>query len=433
VAFRPDGRLASGGQDGRIRVWDPESGRRLLDLGGHHGSVLCLTFSPAGDLVSAGDDGLVRVWACDSGDLRFALRGHRKAVRCLAFSPDGQYLASGGDDQRIKLWDLATRMPLRELREGAGSVHSVAFGQNGRLASVATDRVVKVWDTSTGQQLITLSGDESVAPGVAFGPDGRRLVSCGPGQRLKVWDARTLTAELAADREALCLLGHLCGQSATLPQLLDRIRADRTIPGPVRHHAVEVAAPYWQGSLRRDADDRIRALAASGLPRPDILSALRESTRLSDAVRHEAFAQAEHYVENPAGQHTFSRSVVRHPDRSLSAYGLAVRQAEAACRLCPNNRDYLVTLGMARSRVGEHEEALRTLERACRLFSGTANEPPALLAFLAMTQHRLGKGEQAQVTLARLRETMRQPRWATDQEAKALEKEAEKLLAGGPK
>ena len=57
---------------------------------------------------------------------------------------------------------------------------------------------------------------------------------------------------------------------------------------------------------------------------------------------------------------------------------------------------------------------------------------PADLAFLAMAQHKLRKKDEAQVTLGRLREVMKNPRWAMDDEVKGFLREAEELIEGKP-
>jgi hypothetical protein len=49
-----------------------------------------------------------------------------------------------------------------------------------------------------------------------------------------------------------------------------------------------------------------------------------------------------------------------------------------------------------------------------------------------MAHHRLGKQEQAQSMLQRLREVMRQPRWKKDEESQAFVREAESLLSLKP-
>ena len=47
-----------------------------------------------------------------------------------------------------------------------------------------------------------------------------------------------------------------------------------------------------------------------------------------------------------------------------------------------------------------------------------------------MTYHQLGQNQQAWDSLKRLRETMKNPRWATKEEAQAFLREAEALLQG---
>ena len=69
-------------------------------------------------------------------------------------------------------------------------------------------------------------------------------------------------------------------------------------------------------------------------------------------------------------------------------------------------------------------EALATLTRSNDL--NKENEP-ADLAFLALVQSRLGQTEKARSTLGRLRELMKSPERAKDQEAQALLREAETI------
>jgi WD40 repeat protein len=64
LAFTPDGQtLATGGQDGGVRLSDAANGLERTLLGRHARSVLALAFQPDGrTLVSASPDGTVRFW-----------------------------------------------------------------------------------------------------------------------------------------------------------------------------------------------------------------------------------------------------------------------------------------------------------------------------------------------------------------------------------
>jgi WD40 repeat protein len=64
VDFAPDGKtIASGGQEGIVRIWDAASGKLLAELAGHDGTVHSLAYSRDGSrIASGGRDGTVHLW-----------------------------------------------------------------------------------------------------------------------------------------------------------------------------------------------------------------------------------------------------------------------------------------------------------------------------------------------------------------------------------
>jgi TolA-binding protein len=83
----------------------------------------------------------------------------------------------------------------------------------------------------------------------------------------------------------------------------------------------------------------------------------------------------------------------------------------------------LNTLGAAQYRMALYEDALKTLIEADRLNKGA----PEDIAFLVMTQHRLGQTQAARATFARLREIVIER--ASNTDFPALLREAEATLA----
>jgi len=76
VAFSPDGRRVIVGGSGGATIWDVETGRLLLGLGGHRSAVTSAAFDARGDLIATSSgDGEVRVWDANSGDLLTVLAG----------------------------------------------------------------------------------------------------------------------------------------------------------------------------------------------------------------------------------------------------------------------------------------------------------------------------------------------------------------------
>lgn len=236
VDYSPDGRyLASGSDDGTMKVWDVATGRELDTSDNHTQTVVQARFSPSGSqLASLCLDGSLRIWEVDttSGKLVGEPRkvdGHAKA-RSLTWSPDGQIIATGHNDGNVVLWDARTLQIQRRFADHHATVRQILFLDAGQtLVTVSNadsvcvrdlsgkDHVVRTWrevidvycvallpdgDTlavgqklggislrsrSTGQLIGSLTGHEVGVAAMALSPDGKVLATGDEAGWLRLW------------------------------------------------------------------------------------------------------------------------------------------------------------------------------------------------------------------------------------------------------
>ena len=202
VEWSPDGsRLASGGCDGQVRVWDVHSGCCLQVLEGHRSHVSCLCWSPDSVGICSGSaDRTLRVWiASKPGDDR-ALRGIRETKTLKADDYTDSKEETKVDENPYDLRSIQDDSVCM-LGGHLGLVTTVAWspealGKVARVCSGSTDWSVRVWNLETALCTHVLDGHKGAVTSVSWSFDSKRVASAGVDGSVHIWRVYNRTYRL---------------------------------------------------------------------------------------------------------------------------------------------------------------------------------------------------------------------------------------------
>jgi WD40 repeat protein len=243
IAFSADGkRIATGGTDNAVVIWDAGSGMLLRRFADHDDVVSRVEFTADGSTltittgVSPGDrtvwdlkteslsappisrepkstiargadvfdvaysadgtryatttlDDVPIIWDRRTGTELHRLQGHHAEVQCVTFSSDGRWLATGDREAVAIVWDAASGNLRHRLVGHTGTIMEIAFSRDAELIATASDdHTVILWDSTTGSALHRFDEHTDTLAYVSFAPDGKRLLSSAHDGRLILLD-----------------------------------------------------------------------------------------------------------------------------------------------------------------------------------------------------------------------------------------------------
>jgi hypothetical protein len=223
--FLADGKLAVAGgrpgQEGDVRVYDlsappqkTEAGVAYLDgvsdpkvmvalLLDTDDSVLCLALSVVGHRLAAGGcDRIVRIWDVSAGaaaaKLDQTVEDHADWILGVGFSPDGKKLLTASRDKTAKVWDFTTKEVISTFPEHQAAVYGVTIRADGKMAiTVGADKMLRMWNVD-GKPFRAVGGHGDEIYKILSHPAAVVLATASADKTVRLWKEdgnplRTLT------------------------------------------------------------------------------------------------------------------------------------------------------------------------------------------------------------------------------------------------
>jgi WD40 repeat-containing protein SMU1 len=159
--FSPDGQYCvSGSVDGFVEVWDHQTGLLRKDLqyqeeGSfmmHDKAVIAIAFAKESELLATGSqDGQLKVWRIATGECarRFE-KAHGQGITFISWSKDSSQLLTASFDMTVRAHGLKSGKSLKEYRGHTSYVNTAVYTKdNSKVVTASSDGKVNVYDAKT--------------------------------------------------------------------------------------------------------------------------------------------------------------------------------------------------------------------------------------------------------------------------------------------
>lgn len=140
--------LASGGENGKIRIWNLNTSKTIAILDSHVSVVRNLDFSPQQDtLLSASRDKTIILWSTDTWEITKVIPA-LEVLEAGGFLLDGQYCYGGGEGGGLRVWATDSGREITEKQttgsENEAIVAVIPYSLADGVISVHQDQTLKI-------------------------------------------------------------------------------------------------------------------------------------------------------------------------------------------------------------------------------------------------------------------------------------------------
>ena len=194
-------RLITKSHDGKIRMWNTNSGREIPISPGRADHRYANIFHAAGQsLALIEPSGLLVVRDLESSQILMRRRAPEAAkyVRC---SLDGKRVVAVG--RTVKVWDVRTDTESEYIPDPHDAVSALALGDDGeRMALAYRSGSIEIYDLLTTKKIQSLQGSDDFIRAIEFGRNQNEIVTAGNDGAIRYWN-------LATRKVALTMTGHM--------------------------------------------------------------------------------------------------------------------------------------------------------------------------------------------------------------------------------
>nr|GEU51385.1 autophagy-related protein 16 [Tanacetum cinerariifolium] len=175
------GKLISGGQDQKAKVWDTNTGSLTRTYHGCLGSVLDLVITYDNEsVIAASSSNKLYVWDANSGRVRHSLTGYSDKVCAVDVSrSSNRYIVSSAYDRTIKVWDLNKGYCINTIIFPS-NCNTISFSPDGQtIISGHVDGHLRLWDIQKGKLVSEVAAHASAVTSTSLSTNGNMILTSG--------------------------------------------------------------------------------------------------------------------------------------------------------------------------------------------------------------------------------------------------------------